>query len=189
MSATLGDTGLAWPRGSDASEGQTDLWELALVQAPLITLEAIAVELYLKALHVDSTGSAPFGHDTGQLFNDLPKPVREGIQHAYEIVLLSGPGKEMGLPDEVGDLFRELSHAVTDFRYHYDRTPRVITRVEQGWNSGMALIAVRTYCLGLVATTDRRKTPYEKLVGIWRRPHFPAEKPPWHRWLWAWLAE
>ena len=130
FAASLADTGLAWPNGTGTPDPSNDPWELALTQAPMLTLEAVAVELYLKALHVKSFGEAPRGHDTGKLFDDLPPEVQNAIQEVYDHFILGHPNAEqVGTPNDVGYAFRELSHAVTDFRYHYDRTDRVVERV------------------------------------------------------------
>lgn len=75
--------------------------------APAVVCFAFSLELYLKLLHVISSGAQVRGHKVDALFDSLPADLRERIARAYGTASLS-------------DHLRAASGAFVDWRYQHE---------------------------------------------------------------------
>lgn len=74
-----------------------------------VTTHLFAIELYLKFLHAQDSGSAPDSHDIAELFQTLPEADRHAIASAYR-------GKRALLA-----VLDENRNAFVEWRYIYEQ--------------------------------------------------------------------
>jgi hypothetical protein len=100
--------------------------------APLLLVDSLAVEIYLKCLIVQDTGNAPPAeHDWKKLFDALPSSTKDLIRDAYKRIVQSDPvlsNLDVINPEatKVTDFERSLEAAKHTFftrRYIYETAP------------------------------------------------------------------
>lgn len=97
--------------------------------SPAVVCFSFSIELYLKLLHVLSTGAAPKGHKLEELFLSIPEPTRQALTARY------------GNSDLTAHV-TAVSTAFVDWRYEHEHEALVI--------NPQMLINIATCCHRLV---------------------------------------
>lgn len=93
--------------------------------SPAVVCFAFSIELYLKLLHILSTGQAPKGHKLEELFLSLPETTRQGLTTKYGSA-------------ELQVHVSAVSTAFVDWRYEHEHEALII--------NPQVLIGIATCC-------------------------------------------
>jgi hypothetical protein len=129
--------------------GGASAYDLAV---PWVVNNAFSTELFLKCLHILTTGSAPTGrrgHELAQLFDGLPLSTRQRVEDHYREIE----------PDVTGRSVRSVlaanNQSFVHFRYIYERDDLV------EFSGGMVFFAVLKAILDLRPDWEPHALPYK----------------------------
>jgi hypothetical protein len=100
------------------------MWERIGCAASAVVLEALAVEIALKARLKQAGQNVPDEHDHSKLFPLLPQKERADIQSRYE-----GRRSKGLMADTVDEVFKVSGKTFVSWRYMYEQSDGVTARV------------------------------------------------------------
>ena len=100
------------------------MWDHLGYATSAVVLEALALEIALKARLKHAGQDVPDEHDHSKLFSQLPQNERTDIQSRYQGRRLNGL-----MADTIEDVFSESGKTLTNWRYVYERSEGVTARV------------------------------------------------------------
>lgn len=116
---------------------------------PIITLQAFACELYLKALFIAQLECMPkVGHDLIKLFNKLPEQTRALIKEVDETVYLTFPEEQLlanarGGRQTFNERLDACRHTFVRARYVYEQDEKRPV----SWSGSTIVVALNHVCL------------------------------------------